>query len=221
MSVLSLGEEAFNRELYQFHQNRGTPIIKPPVLNHVDYNFYRAFHAVQKHGGFAEVNKSNIWRVIAFEANHPIPSSYATLYAKHYIHFLLPFERVRLLHLPDRLNESTDNIDQETPSEMLLAYLNKQTKAVEADIERYNHLGIPGFNFQTKTSTDFVRANFQIVNLLADASTQQMVCLFSFCLFTFCSISSVPFLMTSLHHYMCIVLNLNHYPRYHLSNFIT
>ena len=132
MSAILPDEDTFLKEFQEFHSNRGTQ-IKNRVFNRMDFNFYRVFQAVLKHGGFAYVEKNNLWRSVALQAGMPLQPNTVALFAKHYIQTLLPFERVRILHLPDKLqlNDPLNELTPESGTATLLSFLQKQTPANE------------------------------------------------------------------------------------------
>ena len=138
MSVVSLNEEEFNKDLYQFHEKRGTKIVKIPIINRIEFNFYRVFQTVQKHGGFEVVNQNNLWRMIAFESNHPIPNNSTVFFIRHYTHYLLPYERVKVLHLPDKPNATNlaESMYPDSPEELFVTFLSKFDNLSEKDVQQ-------------------------------------------------------------------------------------
>ncbi|MCP9259702.1 Iron-sulfur cluster assembly enzyme ISCU, mitochondrial [Dirofilaria immitis] len=60
------GEERdqFTAQLYKFHEERGTPINRAPILGGKDIDMFRLYNMVQRYGGKKRVTENNQWKLI-------------------------------------------------------------------------------------------------------------------------------------------------------------
>ncbi|VDK81120.1 unnamed protein product [Litomosoides sigmodontis] len=60
------GEERdqFTAQLYKFHEERGTPINRAPILGGKDIDMFRLYNVVQRYGGKKRVTENNQWKLI-------------------------------------------------------------------------------------------------------------------------------------------------------------
>ncbi|KAL3985121.1 ARID/BRIGHT DNA binding domain family protein [Acanthocheilonema viteae] len=60
------GEERdqFTAQLYKFHEERGTPINRAPILGGKDIDMFRLYNVVQRYGGKKRVIENNQWKLV-------------------------------------------------------------------------------------------------------------------------------------------------------------
>ncbi|CAG9531609.1 unnamed protein product [Cercopithifilaria johnstoni] len=60
------GEERdqFTAQLYKFHEERGTPINRAPILGGKDIDMFRLYNVVQRYGGKKRVTENNQWKLV-------------------------------------------------------------------------------------------------------------------------------------------------------------
>ncbi|VDN05444.1 unnamed protein product [Thelazia callipaeda] len=60
------GEERdqFIAQLYKFHEERGTPINRAPILGGKDIDMFRLYNVVQRFGGKKRVTENNQWKLV-------------------------------------------------------------------------------------------------------------------------------------------------------------
>lgn len=104
---LSKADE-FYRELYEFHDKRGTHIQKLPIMNRQELNMFLLFQIVQGYGGFHEVNNNKLWKQVLADLIGHVNQSAPSILARHYERYLYPFERVKVNFLPDILSPDVD-----------------------------------------------------------------------------------------------------------------
>ncbi|MFH4984179.1 hypothetical protein AB6A40_010888 [Gnathostoma spinigerum] len=56
--------DLFTAQLYKFHEERGTPINKAPILGGKDLDLFRFYKVVQSYGGKKRVTENNMWRKV-------------------------------------------------------------------------------------------------------------------------------------------------------------
>ena len=55
---------AFMRDLYEFMEKTGNPIVKPPSLGFKELDLYRLYTAVTSRGGMEEVTSKQLWKAV-------------------------------------------------------------------------------------------------------------------------------------------------------------
>lgn len=86
---------AFLEELRQFHQNRGTPFKKIPIVGGKELDLHALYTRVTGLGGFAKVTDKNKWSQIIEELNFPKGCSNASFALKqYYLRYLEAYEKV-------------------------------------------------------------------------------------------------------------------------------
>ncbi|XP_072915821.1 AT-rich interactive domain-containing protein 2 isoform X1 [Hemitrygon akajei] len=86
---------AFLEELRQFHQNRGTPFKKIPIVGGKELDLHALYTRVTSLGGFAKVTDKNKWSLITEELNFPKGCPNAAFALKqYYLRYLEAYEKV-------------------------------------------------------------------------------------------------------------------------------
>ncbi|XP_041833357.1 AT-rich interactive domain-containing protein 2 [Melanotaenia boesemani] len=87
--------QAFLDELRQFHQSRGSPFKKIPVVGGKELDLNALYIRVVSLGGFAKVSDKNQWIELAEEFNFPRSCSNAAFALKqYYLRYLEKYEKV-------------------------------------------------------------------------------------------------------------------------------
>ncbi|XP_067855510.1 AT-rich interactive domain-containing protein 2 [Heptranchias perlo] len=87
--------QAFLEELRQFHQNRGTPLKKIPIVSGKELDLHALYTRVTSLGGFAKVTDKNKWSQITEEFNFPKGCPNAAFALKqYYLRYLEAYEKV-------------------------------------------------------------------------------------------------------------------------------
>ncbi|CAM9824920.1 unnamed protein product, partial [Lampetra fluviatilis] len=83
----------FLQQLYQFMENRGTPINRPPVLCYRRLNLFKLYRLVQKRGGSTGIKSGTTWKQVYKELGVPVLNSAASHNIKStYRKYLFGFE---------------------------------------------------------------------------------------------------------------------------------
>ncbi|XP_048865510.1 AT-rich interactive domain-containing protein 2 isoform X2 [Brienomyrus brachyistius] len=86
---------AFLDELRQFHQSRGSPIKKIPVVGGRELDLNALYTRVVSLGGFAKVSDKNLWSELGEDFNFPRSCSNAAFVLKqYYLRYLEKYEKV-------------------------------------------------------------------------------------------------------------------------------
>ncbi|KAL7867588.1 hypothetical protein SRHO_G00089720 [Serrasalmus rhombeus] len=86
---------AFLDELRQFHQSRGSPFKKVPVVGGKELDLSALYSRVVSLGGFAKVSDKNQWSELGEEFNFPRSCSNAAFVLKqYYLRYLEKYEKV-------------------------------------------------------------------------------------------------------------------------------
>ncbi len=94
--------QEFFRRLLSFHENRGTPIQKMPILGKREVDLFELFERVQQRGGIREVVLNRKWPEIVKLMPLPKTCTNAGFSLKLlYQRYLLDYERVFVHHQPD------------------------------------------------------------------------------------------------------------------------
>ncbi|XP_057711577.1 AT-rich interactive domain-containing protein 2 [Corythoichthys intestinalis] len=87
--------QAFLDELRQFHQSRGSPFKKIPIVGGKELDLNALYFRVVSLGGFAKVSDKNQWNELGEEFNFPRNCSNAAFALKqYYLRYLEKYERV-------------------------------------------------------------------------------------------------------------------------------
>ncbi|XP_077356107.1 AT-rich interactive domain-containing protein 2 [Festucalex cinctus] len=87
--------QAFLDELRQFHQSRGSPFKKIPIVGGKELDLNALYFRVVSLGGFAKVSDKNQWNELGEEFNFPRSCSNAAFALKqYYLRYLEKYERV-------------------------------------------------------------------------------------------------------------------------------
>lgn len=83
----------FLDKLFNFMQNKGTPITRVPIMAKQPLDLYKLFKLVVERGGLVEVIKKKAWRNVAKELNLPASiTSAAFTMRSQYVKYLYPYE---------------------------------------------------------------------------------------------------------------------------------
>ncbi|XP_029103425.1 AT-rich interactive domain-containing protein 2 isoform X1 [Scleropages formosus] len=86
---------AFLDELRQFHQSRGSPFKKIPVVGGKELDLNALYTRVVSLGGFAKVSDKNLWSELGEDFNFPRSCSNAAFVLKqYYLRYLEKYEKV-------------------------------------------------------------------------------------------------------------------------------
>ncbi|KAM9772260.1 AT-rich interactive domain-containing protein 2 [Syngnathus typhle] len=87
--------QAFLDELRQFHQSRGSPFKKIPIVGGKELDLTALYYRVVSLGGFAKVSDKNQWNELGEEFHFPRSCSNAAFALKqYYLRYLEKYERV-------------------------------------------------------------------------------------------------------------------------------
>lgn len=75
---VSLGREAFLRDLYKFMEEKGTPITKAPSLGFQELDLHKLYLAVISRGGMDKVTQLQAWKAVYLDLNLPTISTSAS-----------------------------------------------------------------------------------------------------------------------------------------------
>lgn len=115
MAFLS-NREDFERSLLDFHERRGTPMLKIPIMSRTTLDLFRLFTIVRNCGGFEQVDYNRKWRIVNSEMRIPLNGSSAYILRRHYERLLYPFERVKVFLFADDLSLGLEQGTQEDTS---------------------------------------------------------------------------------------------------------
>ncbi|KAG1662389.1 Exocyst complex component 5 [Nymphon striatum] len=88
-------EDRFIAQLYNFMDERSTPINKAPSIGNRDLNLYKLFNVVQKLGGFNRVTNQTKWKTVNTKMGLQSSGSNGTVLIKQaYRKYLLGFEEI-------------------------------------------------------------------------------------------------------------------------------
>ncbi|XP_043917932.1 AT-rich interactive domain-containing protein 2 [Protopterus annectens] len=105
---------AFLDELRQFHQSRGSPFKKIPVVGGKELDLHALYTRVTSLGGFAKVSEKNQWGEIIEEFNFPRSCSNAAFALKqYYLRYLEKYEKVH------HFGEDDDEVQPGNPKPIL------------------------------------------------------------------------------------------------------
>lgn len=88
-------KDCFKNDLFQFHQQHKTPIIKLPSIDKRPIDVYHLFHCVHLRGGFVEVCRRKLWAQVGRELGYSgkIMTSLSTSLKSSYQKILYPFDQ--------------------------------------------------------------------------------------------------------------------------------
>ncbi|MED6241869.1 AT-rich interactive domain-containing protein 2 [Ataeniobius toweri] len=87
--------QAFLDELRQFHQSRGSPFKKIPIVGGKELDLNALYIRVVSLGGFAKVSDKNQWAELGEEFNFPRSCSNAAFALRqYYLRYLEKYEKV-------------------------------------------------------------------------------------------------------------------------------
>ncbi|XP_053496810.1 AT-rich interactive domain-containing protein 2 isoform X2 [Ictalurus furcatus] len=129
---------AFLDELRQFHQSRGSPFKKVPVVGGKELDLSALYVRVVSLGGFAKVSDKNQWSELGEEFNFPRSCSNAAFVLKqYYLRYLEKYEKVH------HFGEDDDEVQPGNP---------KPSLPIGA---------IPcSYNYQQHTVSDYLRQSY-------------------------------------------------------------
>ena len=181
-----ISESKFAHDFYSFHEKRGTPIVKAPFVNKVAFDFYKVFNSVQRYGGYEEVNNKKLWKSVAIDINQPITQTTFSSFAKNYEKYILPFERVRVLHLPDHPNDSNENLTLSEPKaqEILISFLRTKNSTAANDMIEYEERIEEDLRPVQVPSIHTHNTNLTLLDNLFQTSTEDKLVLFIYLLIT-------------------------------------
>ncbi|KAM8884252.1 AT-rich interactive domain-containing protein 2 isoform 1-T2 [Synchiropus picturatus] len=106
--------QAFLDELRQFHQSRGSPFRKIPIVGGKELDLSALYYRVVSLGGFAKVSDKNLWTELGEEFNFPRSCSNAAFALKqYYLRYLEKYEKVH------HFGEDDDEAQQGNPKASL------------------------------------------------------------------------------------------------------
>jgi Ras-related protein Rab-1A len=68
-------QHIFMDKLRKYHENRGTPLNRTPILAQKDLDLYRLYHLVQESGGMESVTREMKWRSIYLQLGIPLSTN--------------------------------------------------------------------------------------------------------------------------------------------------
>ncbi|XP_044737524.1 AT-rich interactive domain-containing protein 2 isoform X2 [Chrysoperla carnea] len=102
--------DAFLRELQHFHDTRGTPFRRPPVIGEVPIDLYLLYNLVTARGGWVKITNKNEWNSLVEYFHLPAHCVNIGVALKHvYLRYLDRYEKVHYLgEVVDRASEEDD-----------------------------------------------------------------------------------------------------------------
>ncbi|KAJ6624823.1 AT-rich interactive domain-containing protein 2 [Pseudolycoriella hygida] len=145
---------SFYKELYHFHENKGTPIPRVPKINGHEIDLHKFYNLVISRGGWAKINYRNEWEELVPEFNLPKKCVNASVALKQiYLRYLDRFEKVHFL------GEDSERVDDADDDNRHKKWNNKVINEVPLKYNYSQHAVPDGLRIIHKLSTDLYKAS--------------------------------------------------------------